>query len=368
MPFETCIEKVTYTAKVQRKDFLDSGLYPVVSQEVGLVNGYWNQVCDIFSLKRPVVIFGDHTKILKYVDFDFVLGADGVKILQPKDFLDPRFFFYQLQIANLDSLGYARHYKLLKELEIKFPTLLEQQRIVAILDEAFEGIATAVANAEQNLINAREVFESYLNSVFVNKGDGWLDSTIGVIGKVFDGPHATPKTVDRGPIFLGISSLESGRINLGETRHVNAQDFITWTRRVKPQSDDIVFSYETRLGQIAIIPEGMECCLGRRMGLVRPNKAKIDPKFFVYQYLSPPYKAFLASKTVKGATVDRIPLKDFPNFQFSLPSLKEQQRISSAINTIASETQRLESIYQQKLSALDELKKSILHQAFSGQL
>jgi len=161
-PFESCIEHVVYSTKIQRKDFLDDGTYPVVSQEVGLINGYWNKDADLFMVDRPVVIFGDHTKVLKYINFDFVLGADGVKILQPKDFLVPRFFYYQLQVAKLDTLGYARHYKLLKELKIKFPDRFEQQRIVAILDEAFEGIATAAANAEKNLKNAKELFESCL--------------------------------------------------------------------------------------------------------------------------------------------------------------------------------------------------------------
>ena len=152
-PFEDCIDKVFYTTKVQRKDFLETGAFPIVSQEDGLINGYWDGEADVFQVKKPLVVFGDHTKVLKYIDFDFVLGADGVKLLSPKDFLIPKFFYYQLQSAQLDSLGYARHYKLLKELQIRYPDIAEQQHIVAILDEAFAKIATAKANAEKNLLN-----------------------------------------------------------------------------------------------------------------------------------------------------------------------------------------------------------------------
>ncbi len=133
-PFEECIKKVTYTNKIQRKDFLTEGEYPVISQEEDFINGYWNVETDTFKVEKPVIIFGDHTKVLKYVDFDFVLGADGVKILPPLNFLEPKFFFYQLQAANLEALGYARHYKLLKAINIAYPALAEQQRIVAILD------------------------------------------------------------------------------------------------------------------------------------------------------------------------------------------------------------------------------------------
>ena len=366
--FENCIEKVIYPRKIQRKDFLASGAHPVVSQEEEFINGYWDNEADLFHVTAPVVVFGDHTKVLKYVDFDFALGADGVKILRPRQFLLPKFFFYQLQAASLNSLGYARHYKLLRELEIAYPPLPEQQRIVGILDEAFEGIATAKANAERNLQNVGALFESHLQSVFAERGKGWTESTIGEVAEVFDGPHATPKTVDAGPVFLGISALQDGRINLGETRHVTPEDFRRWTRRIKPHTDDVVFSYETRLGQAAIIPSGLECCLGRRMGLVRPNRKRLDPRFFVYQYISPPFRAFLDSRTVRGATVDRIALKEFPSFPIRLPKLHEQERMAAQFESLREETERLGGLYERKLTALEALKRSLLHEAFTGKL
>ena len=162
----------------------------------------------------------------------------------------------------------------------------------------------------------------------------WATVTIGELGKVFDGPHATPKTVSHGPIFLGIGALQNGRIDLGETRHVTPGDFRKWTRRVRPQLGDIVFSYETRLGQAAIIPDGMECCLGRRMGLVRVDPNKILPRFFLYNYISPDFQELIRSRTVQGATVDRILLKEFPGFPFPCPPLGEQQAIVSLLGAL----------------------------------
>jgi type I restriction enzyme, S subunit len=156
---------------------------------------------------------------------------------------------------------------------------------------------------------------------------GWQTKRICDVSEVFDGPHATPKTVDSGPIFLGISALQDGVIDLEETRHVTVIDFNLWTRRVRPQPNDVVFSYETRLGQAAIIPEGLECCLGRRMGLIRFTPGAIVPRFFLYQYLSPAFRDFLNSRTIRGATVDRISIRDFPSFPILVPPLPEQQRI-----------------------------------------
>jgi type I restriction enzyme S subunit len=256
----------------------------------------------------------------------------------------------------------------LREIPVPVPPLPEQHRIVALLDETFAGLATVKANAERNLQNARALFESHLQSVFSQRGEGWDKVAIGEVAEVYDGPHATPKTVDEGPIFLGISSLQDGKINLGETRHVTPEDFQLWTRRVKPQADDVVFSYETRLGQAAIIPSGLDCCLGRRMALVRPSATRLDSTFFVYQYISPPFRSYLEGKIVRGATVDRIPLKDFPTYLICLPSIDEQRAIAGQLEVLRSKTQHLTRLYERKLAALEELRKSLLHQAFNGEL
>ncbi len=165
--FEDAIEKITYTNKIQRKDFLEAGEFPVVSQEKDLVNGYWNDRSDIFKIKKPVVIFGDHTQILKYIDFDFVLGADGVKILQPKDFLYPKLFYYLLKSITLKSLGYARHYRLLKEKQVLFPKSIPKQRsIVAKLDVLSAETKKLEAIYQQKLADLEELKKSILKKVF----------------------------------------------------------------------------------------------------------------------------------------------------------------------------------------------------------
>jgi type I restriction enzyme S subunit len=104
------------------------------------------------------------------------------------------------------------------------------------------------------------------------------------------------------------------------------------------------------------------------MGLVRVYKKRIDPRYFVYQYISPPFRRFLDGRTVRGATVDRIAIKEFPSFPITLPPLVEQESMANRLDSLRNETQRLESIYRQKIAALGELKKSLLHQAFSGEL
>lgn len=161
-----------------------------------------------------------------------------------------------------------------------------------------------------------------------------FETTIGEVCQVFDGPHATPTRQNHGPIFLGITSLNKGRIDIAASDHISEEDFAKWTRRVTPQPGDIVFSYETKLGEAAIIPEGLRCCLGRRMGLMRPNPEKLDSKFLLYYYLSPDFQNVIRERTIHGSTVDRLSLTEFPNFPLKLPPLPVQQRIADILGAL----------------------------------
>ena len=151
---------------------------------------------------------------------------------------------------------------------------------------------------------------------------------------IYDGPHATPKKTNDGPIFLGISNLSQGRIDLSNTEHLSEEDFVKWTRRITPQPGDVVFSYETRLGEVGLIPEGLKCCLGRRMALMRPNPSKADSRFLLYAYLSPEFQATIRARTIHGSTVDRIPLIEFPSFPIRVPPLDEQKAIAHILGTL----------------------------------
>jgi type I restriction enzyme S subunit len=150
---------------------------------------------------------------------------------------------------------------------------------------------------------------------------------------IYDGPHATPRESDEGPIFLGIKNVTAdGRLNFSQIKHISEEDFPAWIRRVTPQQDDIVFSYEATLHLYAIIPEGFRGCLGRRMALVRPNKTKVDPHFLHYYFLSPRWRKVVESNIISGATVERIPIERFPEFEVTLPLLDIQKQIAKILS------------------------------------
>lgn len=152
--------------------------------------------------------------------------------------------------------------------------------------------------------------------------------------EVFDGPHATPTKTEDGPYYLSISSLEKGTLQLDKSAHLSEADFIRWTRRVTPQKGDLLFSYETRLGEAALMPDGLKACLGRRMGILRPDEGKVTPGYLLYSYLSPEFQNTIIANTITGATVDRISLNDLPDFEMRIPPLVEQAGIVAILSAL----------------------------------
>ena len=189
--FDACIEKRKAPTKLLSSSYQEEGLYPIVSQEKDLISGYWDNPDDLFVHRKPVVIFGDHTMVVKYIDFDFVVGADGVKILEPKDFLLPKYFFYWVSSVHIKSRGYARHYRYLKEATVPIPSLPEQQRIVDILDQEFAKIDALKVNAEKSLQAAKDLFQATLKKELEPK-KGWRKKKIGEICVIYNG--GTPST------------------------------------------------------------------------------------------------------------------------------------------------------------------------------
>jgi type I restriction enzyme S subunit len=125
-PFDTCFDKFKVPKGIPAKEYKETGLFPIVSQEEEFISGYWDGEDKLVKIPRPVVIFGDHSRAVKYVDFDFVLGADGVKVLLPKTCFNAKYIYYFLKHYNVPSLGYSRHFKLLHEAEIPELSLSSQ--------------------------------------------------------------------------------------------------------------------------------------------------------------------------------------------------------------------------------------------------
>ncbi|MTJ92896.1 MAG: restriction endonuclease subunit S [Desulfovibrio sp.] len=255
----------------------------------------------------------------------------------------------------------------IKDIQVPLPPLPEQQRIVAILDEAFEGIAKAKANAEQNLKNAREVFESHLQAVFSQRGEGWIGKTLRQIAVDFGRGKSKHRPRNDPRLYGGPYPF----IQTGDVR--NSEHMIT----------EFTQTYsEVGLSQSKLWPKGT-LCITIAANIAETGILNFDACFpdsvigiivdenqsnnVFLEYLLQATKTVLKAKG-KGSAQDNINLGTFENEIFFFPKLAAQNIIARQLDELSAETQRLESIYQRKIAALDELKKSLLHKAFSGEL
>ena len=178
---------------------------------------------------------------------------------------------------------------------------------------------------------------------------------------LYDGPHATPKPSDSGPVFLGIGNLtEDGKLDLSDIRHIAEEDFGKWTKRVTPQTGDIVFTYEATLNRYARIPDGFRGCLGRRLALIRPDLQKVNPLFLFYYFFGEDWRRTISKNTLSGSTVDRIPLTTFPTFEVALPCRSAQDDIASVLSAYDD----LMENNTRRIAILEEMAKTIYREWF----
>ena len=254
---------------------------------------------------------------------------------------------------------------------ILVPSLSEQKRIVSIVDEAFEAIDIAIDNTEQNLTNARELFDSYLNAIFTQKGEGWKEKKLDEIGgKVSTGPFGS---------LLHKSDYIFGGIPIVNPANIEENKIIpNFNKTISPdvakrmhayilKENDVVVGRRGEIGRCAVVGEeeaGWLC--GSGSFFINPFE-NVNSIFLAHLIRSVPYRSKL-EELASGATMLNLSNQSLSDLIIAMPSIDEQNQITDKLDDLKTETQRLESIYRQKLTALNELKQSILHKAFTGEL
>ena len=294
-------------------------------------------------------------------------------VLIPSESIDTRWLWYR---TNDESFwmrgGTAQPFVKVKDTlqrPCSIPPLPEQKRIVAILDEAFEGIATARANAEKNLGSARAIFESHSDSVFTQRGEGWNERVLGDVCERVTVGHVgitSPYYRDQGVLFLRTQNVGTAGLVLDDVKHVT-DEFHESLRNSQVRPNDVLMSRViTNVVRCALVPSDFGRANCANVVLVRAGDL-LAPEYLVHYIRSRQAQRHLLSRKVGSAqlVVNTTVVKEWP---IPLPSLSQQHQVVDALDTLAEETQHLEAIYQRKLVALDALKQSLLNRAFSGQL
>lgn len=255
----------------------------------------------------------------------------------------------------------------LNPITVRYPSSLQEQgRIVAILDEAFEGIAAAKANTEKNLQYARELFESYLREMFSGRGDAIRLSLCAT--HISDGDHSPPPKSPTGVPFITISNIDkqTRRIDFSDTFTVSREYFEALKPHRKPRSGDVLYTVTGSFGIPVLVEDDVKFCFQRHIGLIRPT-ADVDSRWLTYALLSPQARS-QAEAGATGTAQRTVSLRVLREMTVPRLALEKQREVAARIDEISNEVARLQMSFRAKIGALDDLKKSLLRQAFTGAL
>ena len=298
-------------------------------------------------------------------------GSTEFFVFRPGSSVDREYLYYYLSRADFRDEGAERMggavgqqrvpKEFIENYPIPVPPLPEQQRVVGILDEAFAGIAVAKSNADKNLRNARALFESHLQSVFTQRGKGWPKKQLGDICD-FEGGSQPPKAKFN-------YTPKAGYVRFLQIRDFGSEKNVTYIpdsrkNRLCREEDILIGRYGASVGKILTGKAG-----AYNVALMKtiPDLTVLDRSYFYHYLISGAFQERLMNVAARSAQ-NGFSKEDISGFPVPVPPTHEQKEIIGRTELVVDNIQRLESIYHQKHAALDALKRSLLHQAFSGEL
>jgi type I restriction enzyme S subunit len=371
-PFaEVALDVTGGNLKTKQNEYAEKGAYPIIDQGKSLIGGYTDDEEKVCKAELPVIIFGDHTKAFKFVDFPFCLGADGTKVLRPKSGADPKYLYYALQIAHIPDAGYSRHFKYLKEARIPLPPLGEQKRIAAILDQA-----DALRRLRQRTIDrlntlGQAIFHEMFGDLIANeRGFDFV-----AVGDVIDG-FETGKNLAEDPDanrangyrVLKISAVTSGTFKPDESKPLPLEYEPPESHIVR--DGDLLFSRANTAQLIGATAFART----DDSNLVLPDKlwrfvwkanSLVLPEFVKELFSSSPFRYEIGKRSSgTSGSMKNIGKQKVMTIEFGLPSMDLQEEFSrklAAANNQAKANRKL-------LRTTDDLFASLQNRAFRGEL
>ncbi|MCR4647146.1 MAG: restriction endonuclease subunit S [Oscillospiraceae bacterium] len=339
--------------KIPTNDYLESGPYPIIDQGQEYISGYYNNDEGLFS-DVPAIVFGDHTRVLKYVDTPFFLGADGVKLLKAKDITaNYKYLYYALCNAKIPNTGYNRHFKWLKEVDIPMPDPDAQRQIAATLDQVTHTI---------DLCNALlEKLDLLVKARFVEMFDDIEDRrTIAEICSIItDGTHQPPKFVENGIPFLFVSNIVTNEITYNAEKFISEETYNELYKRTPIEIGDIVLSTVGSYGHPAVVKSNKRFLFQRHIAYLKPISSVVNSVYLHSAILSNDVQRQIDER-VKGIAQKTLNLSEIRKVIVPIPSLETQEQFAAFVE----HTDKSKLAVQQVLERAETLKKALMQEYF----
>lgn len=296
----------------------------------------------------------------------------GLAAIRPKEKVDQDylFYFFLKNEADLESTSGAVfdsiNSKQIREIKIPIPPLPEQKRIVAMLDEAFEAIDQARANIERNIENAEELFQSKLNEIFSQRGEGWEEESLKNISKIMYGYTDKSSSEFKGPKYLRITDIQDNSVNWDNVPNCHPME--DEYEKYQLHYGDIVFARTgATTGKSYLIVDPPKSVFASYLIRVQADHELLKPDFLFWYFQSPKYWQII-NEGISGSAQGGFNATKLGKLRIPIPPTETQDQIVEEINSLYEAFDTLKSSYQKKLRDIEELKKSILQKAFSGEL
>ena len=345
--------------KLPTNEYNQSGLTAIIDQGQEFIAGYSDETEGAFT-DVPAIIFGDHTRVFKYVDFPFFLGADGVKVLKANQEINYKYLYYYFLQAKFPNTGYARHFKWLKELQIPLPPLETQKNIAAVLDKC----TTLIAKHKLML----EKYDTLIKSRFIEMfGDpvqnpmGWEVKKLGnICTKISDGVHAKPEYTATGKPFISVVNINSGKLLFNDCKYVSEEAYEKMIKSTHPEKGDILYTkVGATYGIPALVDTDRAFCLYVSVALLKPKSEIVNSQFLTTS-MAQPYIKNQADKRIKGIGVPDLHLNQIREFEVLVPPLELQNQFNSFVQQI----DKSKFAVQKSLEKAETLYKSLMQEYF----
>ena len=328
--FDEVFDDVTRLGtKVKTDEYRDSGTHIIIDQGQGQIAGYTDLEKGLFT-DVPAIVFGDHTRIIKYVEKPFFLGADGVKVFRSKDDnANYKYLYYALKHVDIPNTGYNRHFKWLKESHIPYPSYTKQKQIVEVLDL----VVDIMDKRRKELSALDDLAKSQFMEMFGDIPQCEYVTMQDVCSLITDGTHQPPEFIDNGIPFLLVSNVTSNELSYDTEKFISEETYAQLMKRTPIEVGDVLLSTVGSYGHPAIVKSDKRFSFQRHIAFLKPKRHILNSIFLHSAILSSDMQEQIEAK-VNGVAQKTLNLSEIKTLRLPLPQIERQKAFSAIVQQL----------------------------------